>query len=115
MPDSEDKSIPLSTAKDWTKNWRDVMDDGNWLSSHMKKAFLIPMETITNLQNKVAKNIRVYFGVDKEESDPGKQLKLVIVGVDADGKDMLDESQGEKTYDFARPCPPLCDDDSDLN
>lgn len=115
MADSEDKSIPLSTAKTWTQNWRKVMNDGSWLSSHIKKAFLKPMETIISLQNQDSKDIRIYFGVDKEETDPAKQLKLVIVGVDADGKDMLDESKGEKPYNFANPCPPLCDDGSDLN
>lgn len=63
--------------------------------------------------------VRAYLAID----DTGEE-KLVFVGTQQDRsgvyRDMLPTGDGvgdgeEGIWDFTRPCPPNCDDDSDLN
>jgi len=109
MADQQDYSIPMNTAKAWTKAWRSKMTDGDWLQANMKKAFLIPMEDFEELKKQGATNIRAYFGVEENTATEGSdELKLVLVGVDANGNDMTNEDQGESAYDYTSPCPPAC-------
>jgi hypothetical protein len=51
------------------------------------------------------KALRIYHGKNEDGSP-----SLVLVGVDAAGKDMISSSIMEKI----RPCPPYCDDGSEL-
>ncbi len=61
-------------------------------------------------------SFRVYFGMDNN-----KQVRTILVGVNADGKDILpeksDAAAGEEglIVDIAARCPPFCPPPSALN
>ncbi|MDI1255668.1 MAG: hypothetical protein PSV16_06170 [Flavobacterium sp.] len=96
-------TIPLAMAQDWAARWK---------SSPIPsvKAFLIPEADTTQLYAETGvENIRAYMGVD----DRGK-AHLMLVGVDANGKDMIDSTKGWYIYDFTVPCPTMCDPSSPL-
>lgn len=111
----QDTKVSMTTAATWTKAWRKKMTDGNWLQSNMKKGFLIPMVNFEKLKAQGATNIRAYMALDESETDQSKALKLVLVGVDANGNDMINEDQGDFAYDFTVPCPPICPPDNPIN
>ena len=96
-------TIPLETAKIWAAAWQS--DPAN-----KTKAFLIPKEDITQLfEYDGVCNVRTYFGMDES----GNQ-KLMIVGVDANGNDLIDDARQQYIYDFALKCPDVCDTRSPL-
>lgn len=96
-------TITLEQAQEWAKNW--VSNPENTVKAH-----LIPEIDVTQLlaEPGVA-NIRAYIGVDENGVN-----KLMLVGVDADGKDMINDAEGQYIYDFTMPCPSTCDVDSPL-
>lgn len=97
-------TISLETAQEWVKNWRSNPD--NSVRSH-----LIPRIDMTQLlENKDTVDIRAYCGTDSEGLD-----KLMFVGIDAKGNDLIDESKGYYIYDLTVPCPPKCPPTSLLN
>ncbi|NVK52872.1 MAG: hypothetical protein HWD85_08045 [Flavobacteriaceae bacterium] len=108
-------TISLQTAKKWTKKWR--KEEGTYNKHHKCRAFNIPK---IDLQEVLAEDgvvsVRAYLGIDDNDVE-----KLVIVGVNAQGKDMISKKPtdlGDKEddiYDFTRPCPDACDPDSPLN
>jgi hypothetical protein len=118
-------TISLKTAKKWAQNWRKL--ESSYNKYHECRAFNIPK---IDLQEVLAEDgvasIRGYLGV-KETTDPntGKKKyeeKLMIVGVDKNGKDMLPKKSSELgdgdddgIYDMTQPCPDYCDPDSPLN
>jgi hypothetical protein len=91
-------TIPLTEAVDWVTRWRDSSEN------LPVKGFLIPEIDVTEVLNEEGvANIRAYMAID-----PSEEYHLLIVGVDADGNDMVDEAAGQYVYDFTRPCPSLC-------
>lgn len=100
---NDTNTIDLDLAQKWAANWR---------KENTLKGFLIPKEDITQLledhPDKVA-NIRGYLGID-EEGEP----KLMIVGVDDDGCDLINAKEHHYIYDFTKPCPNTCDQKSPL-
>ena len=97
-------TITLVQAKSWAKRWNTTAP------SNKTKAYLIPQEDITQLMQEAGVvNVRAYNGID----DTGV-YKLMLVGVDANGKDMVDEANGQYVYDFTQPCPKVCDTTSPL-
>jgi hypothetical protein len=109
-------TISLKTAKKWAKKWR--KQEGTYNKHHDCRAFNIPK---IDLQEVLAEdgvaNIRAYLGIDDNNEE-----KLMIVGVDANGKDMiskkssgLGDEEGDDIYDFTKPCPTHCDPSSPLN
>jgi hypothetical protein len=96
-------TISLSQAQEWAQNWRNNPDPSII-------AFLIPRINITQLiAERETVDIRSYLGIDNQ----GKCV-LMIVGVDQNGKDLIDDSKGQYIYDFTRACQPHCDLDSPL-
>ena len=129
--------IPLKEAENWTKNWRTKCPNNC-------KAFLIPsidlieaLEEMGVLKKKDngdytlnhvnRSDIRAYVGIDPATSE-GYGEKLLIVGTkrDSDGvyRDMVPERRNKSVvplkegegavYDFTRPCPNNCDQNSPL-
>ena len=116
-----DKKITLATAKSWTANWKNT-------PSTSARAFLIPIQdlqgAISEIQNQGGSPMaRAYLGLDPSTNTE----KLVIVGTsqatDKQGnlvyRDMLPSDEnaigdGNSIWDFTRPCPPWCDDNSVL-
>lgn len=85
-----------------------------WLDKSVKgsdfKASLISQDDLKGLMDEIGENgIRAYNGID----DNGA-YKLIIVAVDANGKDLIDPENGFNIYDFTLPCPATCDVNSQL-
>lgn len=96
-------TITLETAQSWAKNWRAT-------PAATVKAHLIPHVDIKQLmaeENVV--DVRAYIGID----DNGEN-KLMLVGVDANGNDLIDDAKGQYIYDFTKPCPTTCNITSPL-
>jgi len=119
---NSDKKITLETAISWTNQWRNT-------PSSSARAFLIPIEdlqgAISEIQDQSGNpRARAYLGIDPTTNIE----KLIIVGTrqetDKSGntvyRDLLPTDggygdDGNSIWDFTVPCPPSCDDDSDLN
>ena len=92
-----DYKITLAEGVTYTTAWRTAHSD-------LVKGFKIDKAEVNEIfadENAVA--MRAYLGYD------GTEPKIVIVGVDADGKDIL-----SNVYDFCEPCPSTCDESSVL-
>ncbi|WP_395042722.1 hypothetical protein [Flavobacterium sp.] len=90
--------ISLATAQKWAETWRANPD-------HVVKAFLIPEVDITELMAEAdVQDARAYLGIDETGAH-----KLMLVGVDKNGKDLIDYENGLYIYDYTTTCPPDCD------
>lgn len=133
--------IPLETAVEWTKNYRDSMRKGD------AKAFLFHASTMVDILKEMnilkdnedgsyslnsteGQFLRTYLAVDPTQKEANGQ-KLVFVGTKQDAKgiyrDMLPSSAAKSSgdteedggddgnvYNFTEACPLVCDDDSPL-
>jgi hypothetical protein len=119
-------TITLKTAKKWAKEWRD--DEASYNKYFDCKAFNIPkIDLIEVLAEDGVESVRAYLGVEKTLVDGGQPIfkeKLMIVGVDKDGKDMISTLKEDpevlnplkgSIFDFTEACPDLCDSNSPLN
>ena len=97
---NEDHSITLEDASKLTKNYRDNKSDDEILGGFFGKTALLDI-----LNQKGCVGIRYYYG----QKDDGTQ-QTVLVGVDANEKDLVDGEIAE----LQRPCPPFCQE-GDLN
>lgn len=94
---------------------------------HKLNAFNIPkIDLIEVLQEDGIASARAYLGVDKfVNKDTGEKVykeKLMIVGVNTEGKHMISQlkedvlaAEAGDIYDFTEACPDLCDETSPLN
>ncbi len=95
-------TITIDEAKEWATSWRTNPP------KDLAKGHLIPGEALSELlATEGVVNVRAYMGVDEK----GKQ-KLMFVGVNADGKDLIDDNH--LIYDHTNPCPKNCDPTSPL-
>jgi len=112
---SEKNTISLKTAMEWTKKWRDK--ESTYNKYHECKAFNIPKVDLQEvLAEKGVASVRAYLGVDENNVE-----KLMIVGVDEKGKDMITLTKDNSLkgddgdiWDFTEPCPTNCDESSPL-
>ena len=96
-------TITLAQAQTWAAKWQAD-------PAHKTKAFLIPKQDITQLfEYDGVCDVRTYMGID----ETGNQ-KLIIVGVDKDGNDLINDSRNHFIYDFTVRCPDYCDTRSPL-
>ena len=128
MKDFSKFTIPVQTASEWTKKWKNKNPKNS-------KAFLLPIEdllgclvemgiakldehgngTITYKENE---KVRTYLGID----DNGEE-KLLMVGTKNEGEiytDIINEDSEKEVsnsgiFDFTDPCPTDCDPNSPLN
>ncbi|WP_343330909.1 hypothetical protein [Polaribacter staleyi] len=125
---SKVNTISLDEAKKWAENWRNLESDYN--KYHKCRAFNIPKIDLQEvLAEDGVESIRAYIGVKESTNSKGEkeyEEKLMIVGVDENGKDMLPSATKGNTlaaesaddsgiFDFTDPCPSACDSDSPLN
>ena len=97
-----DFTITLDEAQKWASSWR------NNPPKDLAKGHLIPGEALTELlATEGVVNVRAYMGVD----ETGTQ-KLMFVGVNANGEDLIDANH--LIYDTTEPCPKNCDPTSPL-
>ncbi|MFD2907896.1 hypothetical protein ACFSX9_04015 [Flavobacterium ardleyense] len=93
-------TITLDQAKKWAITWR------NNPPKELAKGHLIPVESLkTLIQTADVVSVRAYMGIDEN-----KTQKLFFVGVNSDGKDLVDETH--LIYDATEPCPTKCDPSS---
>ena len=114
--------ISLKTAKKWAKEWRD--DEASYNKYFDCRAFTIPLVDLKEVIGEGAVAARAYLGVEKTKVD-GENVfieKLMFVGVDKNGKDMISSNNGEDLnaasggiFDATKPCPDTCDNTSPLN
>lgn len=94
-------TISLETAQAWAARWKEMQNSGNIPTI---TAFLIPgIDTTQALKPDEAVDIRGYMGIDSTNTS-----RLIVVGVNSEGNDLIDESKGYYIYDFTVPCPPSC-------
>ena len=115
-------TVSLATAKKWAKLWR--REESTYNKHHECRAFNIPLEDLKEVISEGAVSVKAYIGVEGKEVE-GERVyieKLLIVGVNAEGKDMISSKDGENLdgdsgdiYDFTEPCPETCDNTSPLN
>lgn len=97
-----DFTITLDVAKAWATSWRTNPP------KDLAKGHLIPGGALTELlATEGVVDVRAYMGVD----ETGTQ-KLMFVGVDSNGKDLIDDNH--LIYDNTEPCPKNCDPTSPL-
>jgi hypothetical protein len=97
-------TIPLATAqaaaRSWQRNPPRILVKGHLIKGEALRE-LLAIEGVVD--------VRAYMGVDSS----GMQ-DLVYVGVDANGKDLIDEANGYYVYNGTQPCPSNCDTSSPL-
>ncbi len=123
-------SIPLTTAQNWTKRWKDK--ESSYNKYHELNAFLIPsVDLVQVLAEKGSDYVRAYIGVEKiapttKGEKPTYVEKLMFVATKFNPttgiyEDMLTDGLGNNSseedgiYDFSQPCPPNGDPTSPLN
>lgn len=115
-------TISLKIAKDWAKRWRKL--ESSYNNYNDCRAFNIPLKDLQEVIDEGAASVRAYIGVEKTMVDGEKVYieKLMMVGVDKNGKDMISskdgltlDEEGGDIYDFSEPCPNVCDEESPLN
>lgn len=97
----EEHQISLEEAIKLVVNFR------NKVGGEGVKAHFIGKEAILKvLEQENCVGVRIYYA----ENDEGKP-ELIIVGVNGNGKDLVEGLILERTW----PCPPYCDGESRLN
>ena len=94
---NEDHSITLQEAAKQTESYRNSVPEGSILGGYFGKSTL---QDILNQEGCVG--IRCYYGLGNDDTP-----HFVLVGTDADGRDLVDGI-------LASPCPPIYDDKSPL-
>jgi hypothetical protein len=96
-------TITLEQAQKWAQNWIDNPNKDI-------RAFLIPEVDLTQVMaERDTVNVRSYLGIDDANN-----CKLMIVGVDVSGNDLINDANGQYIYDFTSGCPSVCDVNSPL-
>lgn len=106
---NRDHRIPLSAAAAMTRRYRASGGPG------AVRAGLFPSKVFEDLlARKGCAGIRIYLGCHEDDS-----LGLVMVAVDADGRDIVAGADGRYQEGYVVQdgveCPPFCDEGSPLN
>lgn len=117
-----DHSIKLDDAKKMTKRFRE-QKDAIMREEHKGKHLIPHCESFDRsafdklLQNENCKGVRIYYGM----KDNDHRVHAIIVGVDAEGKDILPlpgivmDATDPIIVDNGQTCPDYCPPPSDLN
>ena len=97
--------LPLGDAEDYAENWRGIASSN--LGEGYIKAFNIPPNDFQKILESGATGIRAYMGYTSSQLGNG-EAKLLLVGTDEEGSDMIDYENGLYVYDFTTPCPNMC-------
>jgi hypothetical protein len=89
---NEDHDIDLSTASDWTANYRATVPTTAILGNYFGKTAVQEL-----LDQEGAIGIRIYYAIDGDG-----EKRLILVGVDGDGDDLYEGALAE----LARTNPP---------
>lgn len=100
-------SVSLATAQADITNWKNYCIDKSL--SNRVMAINIPRASLTPLLSMdTVVSIRAYIGLPNSSTMAG--MHLFIVGVDSNGKDIIeDDDKQSLIMDFNAPCPLTCD------
>lgn len=99
-------TIHNSTFNAWTSRWQS--NQKAWMAAinNSINYFGMPLSDLSSvLETRGAVSSRFYLGLTTQDS-----IHLVVVGVDAQGNNMLDNSKDQFAYDVSLPCPTACGD-----
>ena len=96
----ENHDIPLATASEWTKNYRNANPGATIAHFFGKDA----IEAILSQENCVG--IRIYYALDQNGAK-----QLIITGTDANQNDLCNGKLAERSL----PCPSMCSETNPLN
>lgn len=102
---TEGDPIDLVTAKKWASNFRETMTSSDEIQAHYFGFEIIKQI----LEQPGCVGIRMYYALDEKG-----EKKLLLVGVDAQGENMIPSENGLTTDggnivgDYSLPCPDYC-------
>ena len=100
------KTISLQEAQTWASTWN--TEKLNFFQRKDLKAFAIDQQILNDvLAPEGVVGIRTYLGLDAN-MDP----HLMIVGIDANGNDLINPQSGYHIYNFSIACPSACSSSS---
>ncbi len=102
FPPRQDHKIPLAEAAAITKRYRDGVAKGAEIAQMLPRAVYESL-----LKNPKVHGLRTYYA----RATDGKP-QVVVVGVDADGNDLLEDGD---IFERGFPCPPFCSSTNPLN
>lgn len=97
----EDHSISLADASRLTSNFQKGAEADAIIGGYFGKEALVNI-----LQQEGCVGLRYYYGMDQDGIP-----RMVLVGVNEDGNDMIEGQLAER----ATLCPPLCSEKNELN
>jgi hypothetical protein len=98
----ENHDISLDDASELTKNYRDFQTSTNYV----KGEFFGKTALLALLNQEGSVGARIYYGLGADGVP-----RLVIVGVNSDGDDMVDGN----IMEHGTICPPICSESNQLN
>lgn len=102
---SEGDALDITTARNWASNFRNTNENPDEILAHYFGTEII--QKILDQSGCVG--IRIYYALD----DAGEK-KLLLVGVDANGENLLPleggrtSDEGDVVADYSWPCPDYC-------
>ena len=93
-------TVPLKEARGWAATWEKAF------SSIDVQGWVLPADDLRDILDEKVDSARFYIG----QIESTGEFKLVIVGVDRNGNDMLDSTATppQLVYDLSTPCPTAC-------
>ncbi len=101
---STQDTISLAKFNTWTNAW--VQGGQAYTATTLTRYYTMPVIDLSEVLGETPAAARFYQGLDVSVTP--NVPHLLLVGVDANGNDMLDYSAGQYVYDVSRPCPPKC-------
>ena len=98
-------TISEATFNTWVADW--ASNGVGYIDTAGLDYFTMPLVDITefeNNKNSDVKAARFVLGLDMTKMEP----HIMLVGVDDEGKNILDPTRGQYIYDVTKPCPRLC-------
>ena len=95
-------TIPIATFNQWKAAW---VEKSHSLHDTLRYFDMNKID-LSELLGENPDHARFYLGLDTLVRP--WFTHLMLIGVDAHGKEMLDPGKGDNVYDVTRPCPPNC-------
>jgi hypothetical protein len=99
--------ISIADASTETARWRQA-------NPNSLKGFVLHKEDLQGVLNEPGvEKARIYLALDSNNKE-----KIVLVGVDSSGNDILypaNPANNQGVYDFSTPCPDMCGEANALN
>lgn len=106
-----ENTISLTQAQTWRNNWKSSYKA--WMNANNYQGSFVPGDDLSQVLGENGVDCRIYLGLTEEGT--GGDVKMMLVAVDEEGKDMIDANNGLYIYDFSEPIPPAGDSTSPLN